>query len=350
MSATAHNELPPENQAGVASETDAPEAGGTSIYRVYRSALLSPQRVRELSRLRPGRAVLDTVWMWTGIILAWALVAWKPAWWTVLIAVPLVGTRYYGLFIIGHDGMHRRVFGDQRTNDLFCDLFVFGPIGAITRINNRNHLQHHLHLSTEVDPDRHKHACFNKSTRPEYLGFLSGLANLYPALRNVFLKKKTPARSTEAGATRRYTGRDVMILLGWQVVLIGGLTWAIGWWAFPVLWLLPVYVHAYLGDLLRSFLEHAHAESDAKADEHRLITFTSHPLERIFFAPMNMNFHAAHHLWTSIPYYNLPAADREIRALPAAQSLEWRGSYVGFLLRYYFALPLPECRRTTVGS
>jgi fatty acid desaturase len=64
----------------------------------------------------------------------------------------------------------------------------------------------------------------------------------------------------------------------------------------------------------------------------------------MFFAPMNMNFHAAHHLWVSIPYYNLPKADALMRAHPLATSLEWRRSYVGYLIRYALALPLEECR------
>src|SRR5688572_51988 len=110
-------------------------ASGTSVYQVYRSTLLSSQRVRELSRLRPWRPMWDALRMWVIIVAAWVLVAWQPTWWTVLIAIPLVGTRYYGLFVIGHDGLHRRLFSDPRHNDLFCDLLIFGPIGAITRIN-----------------------------------------------------------------------------------------------------------------------------------------------------------------------------------------------------------------------
>ncbi|MCB1093275.1 MAG: fatty acid desaturase, partial [Verrucomicrobiae bacterium] len=317
------------------------DAQETSIYKPYR-ALLSPDRVKELSVLNSVRPVLDTLWMWTCIVAAWALVAWYPTWWTVLLAIPVVGTRFYGLFIIGHDGMHRRIFSKTSANDLFCDVFILGPIGAITRINNRNHLEHHLYLSTDRDPDRHKHACFNKSTKPEYVFFLSGLMSLLPALGNVYAK---PSRKAKEGAQKKkHTPRDLAILLGWQVVLIGGLTWAIGWWAYPVLWLFPVYVFAYLADLVRSFLEHAHPESDEKADKHRLITYLSNPIERRIFAPMNMNFHAAHHLWTSIPYYNLKKADEEMRRNPDSAGLEWRGSYFGFLFRYFFALPLPECR------
>lgn len=313
---------------------------------------MPPERVRELSVLNPLRPVLDTIWMWTGILAAWVLVAWHPAWWTVALAIPVIGTRFYGLFIIGHDGMHRRIFNRTATNDLFCDLFILGPIGAITRINNRNHLEHHLHLATERDPDRHKHACFNKSTRPEYLFFLSGLMSLLPALGNVYAGRAQKAKKAAAAPNpqRQHGPRDFAILLGWQIALIGGLTWGIGWWAYPVLWLLPVYVHAYLADLVRSFLEHAHPESDDRADKHRMISYVSNPLERRIFAPMNMNHHAAHHLWTSIPYYRLKEADAELRRHPDAGALEWRSSYLGFALRYFLALPLPECRRSSTSA
>ena len=327
------------------------ESSGTTIYRAYRSSLLTPQRVKELSRLRPARVIWDAIVLWLGILVAWAVVAWHPTWWTVLLAIPVIGTRYYGLFILGHDGMHRRLFPKPADNDRFCDLFVLGPVGAITRINNKNHLTHHLQLATPHDPDRHKHACFNKFERGQYAAFLTGLANLVPVLHNVFFRDRSADPVGPRGKKQSpYTARDLAIIVGWQVALLGGLTLAIGWWAYPVLWLLPVYVHAYLGDLVRSFLEHSHPESDDKADLHRMITYDSNWLERTLFAPMNMNFHTAHHLWTSIPYYNLPTADAEIRHSPAAQGLVWRKSYLGYLIRYWLALPLLECKPTAAGQ
>ena len=308
-------------------------------YQRYRKTLLSPERVRELSTLRPRRVVLDAVGCWVLIVASWAMVAWKPTWWTVLAAFCIVGTRYYALFIIGHDGMHRRLFSRIRTNDLFADLFIYGPVGVVTRINNRNHFDHHQHLATDLDPDRHKHGCFNKANALGLVSFLTGFASVFKSLAHVFLF----AKRTENDGSEPYTLRDVAILVGWQVLLIGGLTWTIGWWTYPALWLAPVYVFAFLGDNFRSFAEHSHAEPDHEADEHRLITYLSNPIERLVVAPMNMNYHATHHLWPSIPYYNLPKADGEIRAMPEAQGLEWRTSYFGYLLRYYLALPLHDC-------
>jgi fatty acid desaturase len=326
-----------------------------ATYQPYRSTLLTTERVRELSRLRPERALADIACCWLLILAAWAAVAVWTEPWAVLLAIPVVGTRFYALFIIGHDAMHRRLMRGRASNDLVADLLIFGPIGAITRLNKRNHLEHHKHLGSEEDPDRHKHSCMGKDTRGRLLTFVSGLASFLPVVRNVFLggghdDHHAPAPRREDGVLSRYQPRDVAIIVAWQIALIVGLTLAVGWWAFIALWLVPVYLFMYLGDLLRSFLEHAHPESDAVADGHRLTTFRSNRVERVVFAPMNMNFHAAHHLWPSIPYYNLPIADREMQRHPLAADIEWRGSYLGHLYRWFRALPLRDCAPASAGE
>jgi fatty acid desaturase len=331
------------NNANAATETFDP-------YEPYRKALLAPQRVRELSQLQPWRAVLDALWCWAWIVAAWALVAMWPTWWTVLLAIPVIGTRYYALLIIGHDGIHRRLFRDTRWNDWFADLVVFGPVVAITRINNQNHLGHHRHLSSPDDPDLHQFTCHNKHQWYLLVNYLSGVTSLYRSISNVFLRRKKAATASEETSAERYTLRDVLIIGVWQVALVVGLTWFVAWWAYPVLWLVPLYCFAFLGDNFRAFAEHSQPHPDAWANQHRLITFVSNPIERLFVAPCNMNYHAAHHLWPSIPYYHLPRADREIRQLPAAAGLEWRGTYVGYLLRYFRLLPLEDCQSTAAES
>lgn len=352
----------------------APSPQRGSPYRAYRS-LLSHERVRELSELRPWRSVIDTAWAWLGVFAGWALCAWAItnfswAWWALALGIALVGSRYYALFIIGHDGMHRRIFASGQKSELFTDLLLIGPIAMVCRINAKNHLDHHQHLATDADPDLHKHACFNKSSRVEYVLFLTGAASVVSVLRNLFVKPLDGAGdarmiSREPGTRAfRYRLRDLGVILGWQALLIGGLMYlvsasrsgtprpsfsqlvSLGWFAYPVLWLAPVYLFTYLPNLIRSFVEHSHPENDDAADHHRLITFTSNRFERYFLSPMNMNFHIAHHLWPSIPYYNLPIADAELRAQSPIAGLTWRRSYVGYLWTYFVALPLKECRES----
>jgi fatty acid desaturase len=315
----------------------APAQVSADPYHYWRKNLLPIERVRALSSLRPSRVVVDTLGCWAVILTAWSAVALWTEWWVVLLAIPIIGSRYYALFIIGHDGLHRRLFARRWLNDRFNDLFILGPIGAITHINDKNHLNHHHYLATDRDPDRHKHGCFNKTRLHELFGYLTGVTSFFRSIKHVFFTR--PSADHEA-----HTALDLAILLAWQVLLIGGLTLAIGWWAFPVLWLLPVYVFTFLADNFRTFAEHSYPAPDRTMDEHRLITYLSNPLERLFVAPMNMNYHAVHHLYPSIPYFHLPKADREARQRPAAAGLVWRCSYLGYLLSYTRALPLDECR------
>lgn len=280
-------------------------------YQRYRKTLLAPRRIRALSRLRPARVVADTLWCWMCIVAAWAVVAIHPAWWTVLLAIPVIGTRYYALLIVGHDGIHRRLFPNRHVNDWFADLFVFGPVAAITRINNQNHLGHHHYLATPDDPDLHLFTCTNKHHWHLLLGHLTGATSLYRSFKNVFLHQgrvQILAAQEPAMAPQRYKFRDFALIAAWQVALIGGLTRSIAWWAYPVLWLVPLYGFAFLGDNFRAFAEHSQPEPDPLANQHRLITFVSNPVERLFIAPLNMNYHAAHHLWPSIPLLQPPSS------------------------------------------
>ena len=194
-----------------------PLTSNEGLYSRYRKALLSTERVRELSRPAPVRVVADTVACWIAIFAAWYLVAILGTWWSVAVAIPIIGNRYYALFILGHDGMHRRLFERPGPNDLFCDLFLLGPIGAITRINNRNHLGHHHHLASDEDPDRVRHACFNKATVPETVAFLSGLTTLLPIVHNVFMPNRAGDLEPSKGKARErptvaYRARDLLIV------------------------------------------------------------------------------------------------------------------------------------------
>jgi fatty acid desaturase len=314
-------------------------------YAPYRVNVLTREQLRHLNNLTPSIAVRDTLVNWAIIIMGWSAVALKPTWWMVFLAVVLVGTRYYALSIIGHDGLHRRLFKSRYINDLWADLTIFGPVCAITRVNRINHIEHHWVTCLPNDPDRHKYVHDHKETTVWFLFFLSGLQSLRPSFRNIFLKNRgnTPAAGdadTREIPRERYYPRDLAIIAGWQFVLIVGLSQAIGWWAYPVLWLLPIYMFAYRADLVRVFCEHSMLVPDAEADRRqRLITYTSNAFERQFFAPYNMNFHAAHHLWPSIPYYNLAEADRLIRNWVDGhgrnESFIWRRSYVGYIVSYW---------------
>lgn len=308
-------------------------------YHPYRQVILSREELRELSMVKPSIAAIGAVRDWLVILAVWFLVAQYPVWWVVVLSIVIIGTRYYSLAIIGHDGLHRRLFKDPRHNDLFNDLLIMGPIGAITRVNRINHIEHHRVTAHANDPDRHKYLHEGKEPTIPFLFFLTGLSNLWPTVRNVFFGGKAD-RTPDRVPKPRYSWRDLVILAAWQICLIAGLSWFVGWWAYVVLWLLPVYLFAYRADLVRVFCEHSMLISDDQADAHlRMVHFDSNWLERQFFAPNNMNCHIAHHLWPGIPYYNLPIAEAKVREWDrdggSNGKIEWRKSYVRYLVDYF---------------
>jgi len=301
-------------------------------YQPYRSLLLSREEVMELSKLSPARAFRDLIWLWIQIVTAWAVAGWLHSWWACALAAAFVGNRYYSLYIIGHDGLHRRLHDRRVVNDLVNDLLVMGPIGAITRLNRHNHMTHHITLHCHNDPDAYKYRSRQHMTLLGYFWSLTAVPFVLRAVGNVL---RSPAND-RSNAERR-TARDVVIILGWQILLVSSLSMVFGWWGYFAMWWIPVYAFTFATDLTRVFCEHSVPDTDDIALCDRLNTFDANWLELTLFAPMNMNHHAAHHLWPSIPYYNLPRATAQMRLrferLPKdAEPSASRRSYIEWLL------------------
>jgi fatty acid desaturase len=76
------------------------------------------------------------------------------------------------------------------------------------------------------------------------------------------------------------------------------------WWTALVFWFVPMV--SALGFLLRlrSIAEHSVMEMEHPLNTTRHVDATW--LEKLTLAPVNVNYHLAHHLYPSVPYYNLP--------------------------------------------
>jgi fatty acid desaturase len=302
-------------------------------YQPFRSALISKEELAELHRLNFAPVAIDIGLLWLQIILAWAVAAAFPVWWVVIASAAVVGNRYYSLFIIGHDGLHRRLHPRRGVNDFVNDVFVLGPLGAITRINRANHMRHHMTLGCADDPDAYKYAPRWMQGTSGYLLSLTGIPYVFRALRAVYAGKS----QASAEHAERYRLRDIAIIAGWQIVLIAASTWAFGWWGYFVMWWIPVYVFTFVADITRVFCEHSAETAPHPSLPDRLVTFMANRLELLLFAPMNMNHHVAHHLWPSIPYYNLPKATRILYARAGGMfgesAPQVSRSYLGYLFR-----------------
>lgn len=90
-------------------------------------------------------------------------------------------------------------------------------------------------------------------------------------------------------------------------VLFAGLLWSIGFGWLYWLWVAAFFTSYMLVLRIRQAAEHG-AVSDALNRDPRSHTRTTlaNYLERLLFAPANVNYHIEHHLVPKVPCYNLP--------------------------------------------
>lgn len=291
--------------------------------------------LKDLLRHRPLRVVLDVAWCYALIVLAFALIAHSDSPAIAALAFVIIGNRQYALSILAHDGKHGNLLADRRWNDRFSIIALCIPIGVDFHGEWANHRAHHRHLGSGDDPDRHLYSMADKSTPKRFLFFLSAAGT--------FVGSFTKAAHS---GTRTDDARSFLVaflLYRWptlvaQLCVLAAITAVFPWWYYLVFWIAPIYVFMFVPHKVRMFCEHGQPVlPDSAADDQRLITYLPGLVERALLSPMNDNFHAEHHLWPSVPYFNLPRLHRLVGRQP---QIELRGSYVAFLWSCYRQLPL----------
>lgn len=291
----------------------------------------------ELMKLQPGRVLFDILLSWVAIIIALVLCSQFPSIWMYLIAFVIIGLNQYALFIIGHDGLHGSIHPAKKWNDAIARWLVYGPMFMGFEDGKRNHLEHHKQLGCESDPDRYLHTFQRKDSPIKFLLYCSGIATFAQTVIKVspFGKRKIIQRDEASksnslnSALFKYVLERIPVLL-WQPIIISFmlLPLHLPLWAYPALWIAPIYFFVFVPDEIRAFCDHAVLDQGPAAEEHRLVTFVPPLIERIYFSPHEMNYHAEHHLWTRIPYYNLPRAHQLVKSNP---HITVRNSYLRFL-------------------
>ena len=304
----------------------------SQFYFPLRSKLLTRSELRFLSEKNLLINLKDILKNYLIIILSITLsYNLKDSYLIQIIGIICIGLSQYSLMVIGHDGLHGNFNNDKKVNNLINDFLILGMFGTATRVNKHNHIEHHKHTATETDPDRYKY--IHKDSSIEMYVFMNGLSSLKTTLENVFFNKKIKKiRSSDT----RLNFNEILIIITWQIFLAYLLTGLFGMIGYFIYWLLPLYIFAYRGDLVRVFCEHNELSNDQDADKnYRLITYKPNFIERLIYAPNNMNYHAEHHLYPQIPYHKLAKAhDIILKKNLFKDKLKVRTSYTVYLLRY----------------
>jgi fatty acid desaturase len=120
------------------------------------------------------------------------------------------------------------------------------------------------------------------------------------------------------------------------------------WWAYPLLWLVPLFTWMMVITRIRNIAEHA-VVPDSNDPLRNTRTTRANFLERLFIAPYYVNYHLEHHLLFYIPCYNLPRVHEILSRSAMAGRMEIQPNYLA-VLRLATAKPNRDDRPGQLAS
>ena len=223
---------------------------------------------------------------------------------TIPIAVIVIGTRQLGLFVLMHDAAHAMLHVNRKVND----WVAIWMCSASIRQYRPHHLQHHRFVQQSEDPDLVLSAPF-PVTRA--------------SLARKIVRDLTGQTFIKQAKNRRFLFGNA---LGFLVFAAAG--W---WWVWVVMWLVPMMTWLPLVYRIRNIAEHALVVQNQADPLRQARTTHANFVERIMVAPYWVNYHCEHHLFTSVPCWNLPRAHALLARRGVTAAMEVQPGYLTML-------------------
>ena len=248
-------------------------------------------------------------------------------WWpnplVVFLAVLVTGTRQHALFVVAHDAAHYLLFENRKINDFAgraCAM-VQGLSMCTYRVIHR---LHHNNLYGELDPDTALHGGYPRGRWYLIRKLLKDLSGLTAWKTYAYFLGGAPALNTTTNVAvrplddtseklRRDALRDRNAVILFHGVLLGLFAWSGYLVQYLVLWILPLVTVVQAILRLRAIAEHGATTDFSSPLTAARTNLAPAWLEWLIF-PHSVNYHIEHHLYASVPHYNLHELHREMAA------------------------------------
>ena len=304
----------------------------------YRQAL-PREIVQQLTRRNGWRASLaivhDFAVLGLAVFLGWY---YWPNPLILLICIVVIGTRQHALFVIAHESAHYLLFQNRKINDLagrFCAMLQ-GLSMCTYRVIHR---LHHNNLYGELDPDTALHGGYPRGRAYLVKKLLKDLSGLTAWKTYAYFLGGAPALNTHTNVAvrplddtsdklRKEAKSDRNLVIAFHVALIALFAWSGYLVQYLVLWILPLVTVVQAILRLRAIAEHG-ATTDFSSPLTAARTNLGAGWLRWALFPHNVNYHVEHHLYASVPQYNLPALHAELESrgiLKGAEVIAFRAT------------------------
>lgn len=278
---------------------------------------IDQKSIKALSVLAPWRMAAAILFDWAVIALTiWASTRLSnPI--AYVVAIFVIGGRMHALGILIHDFSHYRFVSNKKLSEWVGDLLLAWPLGTTVDGYRRNHLAHHRYTNTDQDPDWVVKFGTREFTFPQRWQFvLANLAGYFigtSSWRDIRLITKRLKGGPSVARSYKIARLSFYLAVAAVLTLTGS------WVGFLLYWIVPYFTTLLMFLYIRSVAEHfGSMEYDHELTSSR--TIYPHRWEKIFLAPHNVNYHLDHHLYPSVPFYNLKKLHALLMADPEYSS------------------------------
>ncbi|MXZ81734.1 MAG: fatty acid desaturase [Gammaproteobacteria bacterium] len=268
---------------------------------------LDAATVRDFSRRNDAAGIRYLVAHTLMIAVAMALLASAQHVALQILWTLLVGILLAFLFAPLHESIHKTAFRSgswNRITGIVCGLILLLPPSYFRCF----HMAHHRH--TQIQGQDPELDASKPSTITDYLLYMSGFS-YWREQFTMLISYALGIRQDRYVSDGKYA--DVVkevraFVIVYSILVAASILFES--WAIVEYWLLPM---ALGQPFLRGFLLSEHTLCPVVPDmlQNTRTTLTNRIVRRLCW---NMNYHAEHHAWPSVPFHRLPEAHQRIRA------------------------------------
>jgi fatty acid desaturase len=277
------------------------------------------QRLTRRSAWRATAAVLHDFAV-IGLCIAASLAYWPhPV--ILFVSIILIGTRQHALFVIAHDAAHYLLYQRRWLNDAVGRLCAM--LQGLSMCTYRViHRMHHNNLYGPLDPDTALHGGYPRGRAYLAKKLLKDLSGLTAWKTYAYFLGGAPALNTRTNVALRPLDdtseklrrearhdRNAVVFFHAAALLLFALSGYLV--EYLVLWVLPLVTVVQAILRLRAIAEHGATTDFSSPLTAARTNVAPGWLEWLIF-PHQVNYHIEHHLYASVPHYNLRALHREM--------------------------------------
>ncbi|MCG8312205.1 MAG: fatty acid desaturase family protein [Pseudomonadales bacterium] len=284
--------------------------------------LIDNETVKALSVLTPYRSAIILTAEWVAILAA---ILFCEAFFSLpiyAVSALWIGARQHALLVLMHEAAHNRLCKHRELNEWWARVTVALPLFLSFKQYREAHLKHHRYLLTDEDPDfiaQQKEADYHfPKTKGQFLLlFLRDISGLgvYRMITSLLYFNNHASQNSELTTDKQTITQLVpWFELVFFCVLISGLSYFNLWFEYLLYWIIPSITWLKWVLYLRAVGEHYGLKPSAEGSLGlSRTTIVNNWISKLFISPHDVNYHAEHHLFPGVPYYNLSRLHKALK-------------------------------------